>query len=312
MQGSLKDVAKASQLNGRMVVGVWHRPNSSGQETTLDGVRFILDEFASAGINTVFVEAFHHGMTFFKNELIPYYRGYEDYDYGEYSDYLTAFVSEAALRDIEVHAWVQNFYIGVRDEVHFALNHPDWILKNQQGKQRHITEGQGFGGYIFLDPANPEVKDYLKRFYSLMLNTFPQIRGLNLDYIRYPVSIFEEGTDTGYTEISMRNFSERCGLKASESIDDFNKTIKENGLIEKWVDYRAEYITDFVIDISKMVRENHPGVILSTAVFSELDEAYYKKKQNVRAWIAAGALDMLTPMVYSYDAAEVRARMYFP
>ena len=304
MQGSLTK-------NSQPMAGVWHRPNSSGKEDTLDGVRFILDEFVSAGINTVFVEVFHHGMTFFRNEMIPYYRGYDEFDYGEYPDYLTAFMKEAALRGLSVHAWVQNFYIGVRDEVHFAINHPEWILKNQQGQTRHVTEGQGFGGYIFLDPANPEVRKYLVEFYDLMLQRFPEFQGLNLDYIRYPVSIFDEDTDTGYTDIAMTEFAARHGmdLKSEDTRSEFNKAVKENMLYEDWVAYRAKHINDFVASVSKMMRSKYPTKLLSTAVFSELDEAYYKKKQDVREWLRCGALDFVTPMVYSYSADDVRAQV---
>ena len=297
--------------NSQPMAGVWHRPNSSGKENTLEGIRFVLDEFVSAGINTVFIEAFHHGMTFFRNEMIPYYRGYDEFDYGEYPDYLSAFVKEADLRGLSVHAWVQNFYIGVRDEVHFAVNHPEWILKNQQGLTRHTTEGQGFGGYIFLDPANPEVRKYLVEFYDLMLQRFPEINGLNLDYIRYPVSIFEEDTDTGYTDVAMTEFAEIHGIKlmSTDARDEFNQAIKENMLYEDWVAYRANHITVFVSSVSEMMRSKYPNKPLSTAVFPELDEAYHKKKHNVREWLASGALDLVTPMVYSYSADDVRAQV---
>ena len=293
------------------MLGVWHRPNSSGRENTLPGLCSVLDEFCTAGINTIFVEVFHHGMTFFRNEMIPYYRGYDEFDYGEYPDYLSAFVSEATMRGLSVHAWVQNFYIGVRDEVHFAINHPDWILKNQQGNTRHTTEGQGFGGYIFLDPANPQVREYLIKFYDMMLERFPKIKGINLDYIRYPVSIFEEDTDTGYTDIAMREFASKYNLDSSAlgTRTKFNKAIKENELLEEWVAYRAEHVTSFVLAVSEMIHKKHPGKPLSTAVFPELSEAYYKKKQNVRAWLESGALDIVTPMVYSYNADDVRTQV---
>ncbi|MBE6532061.1 MAG: hypothetical protein E7676_00955 [Ruminococcaceae bacterium] len=295
----------------KAVIGVWHRPNSSGRENTLQGLISVLDEFASAGINTVFVEAFHHGMTFFRNEMVPYYRGYDEFNFGEYPDYLTAFVKEATARGISVHAWVQNFYIGVRDEVHFAVNHPDWILKNQHGSTRHTTEGQGFGGYIFLDPANSEARGYLIRFYDLMLQRFPEIKGLNLDYIRYPVSIFEENTDTGYTDVAMNGFAERFGIELMDfdTRVEFNRAIREKNLLEEWVAYRADFVTSFVLDVSRMMRMKHPGKPLSTAVFPELNEAYYKKKQNVQAWLKSGALDMVTPMVYSYNADDVREQV---
>ena len=216
-----------------MMIGVWHRP-SAERESTLEGVIRVIEEFCSAGINTVFLEVFYHGVTFFKNNMVPYKPEFSDFNYCEYTDYLTAFVGEATKRGVKIHAWVQNFYVGVKEEAQFVTEHAAWLLKNQHGMIRHTTEGGGFGGYIFLDPANREVKDFLVEFYNEILTRFPEIKGLNLDYIRYPVSIFEEDTDTGYTEPCMRDFAEREGLSDEEiaSAKLFNATIKEKGLLD--------------------------------------------------------------------------------
>ena len=61
--------------------GVWHRPNASGRETTLDGMRSVLDEMAATGINMIFLETFYHGMTVYKTNLVPYYTGFDKFDY---------------------------------------------------------------------------------------------------------------------------------------------------------------------------------------------------------------------------------------
>ena len=289
-----------------MLRGVWHRP-SAERENSLDGILHLLDEFSSAGLNTVFLEVFYHGVTFFRNDKVPYKPEFIDFDYGEYPDYLTAFIGEATKKGIQVHAWVQNFYVGVKDEAELVVKHADWLLKNQHGMTRHTTEGESFGGYIFLDPANDGVKDFLIDFYSEMLERFPRIAGLNLDYIRYPVSVFGEDSDTGYTEICMSEFTKKSGLsfEKAPSAKEFNNAIKENGLLDSWVAHRAEYVTGFVRRVSEMMRKNHPTKLLSTAVFPNLEETYYKKKQNVGVWLKDGLPDMVTPMVYPYETADV-------
>ena len=43
--------------------GVWHRPNSSGRETTLEGLCSVLDEMSDAGINMIFLETFYPSNT---------------------------------------------------------------------------------------------------------------------------------------------------------------------------------------------------------------------------------------------------------
>ena len=95
--------------------GVWHRPNITGTETNLEGVCAVLDTLKKTGINLVFLETFYHGMTVYRSNLIPYYTGFDAYDYSPYPDYLSAFVAEAEKRGIEVHAWVEDFYVGVNE-----------------------------------------------------------------------------------------------------------------------------------------------------------------------------------------------------
>jgi uncharacterized lipoprotein YddW (UPF0748 family) len=54
-----------------------------------------------------------------------------------------------------------------------------------------------------------------------------------------------------------------------------------------------------------MVSEKHPGKLISTAVFSEVEMTYRLKKQNVRVWIDNGYINMVTPMVYFYESEQV-------
>ena len=289
------------------VKGVWHRPNSSERERNLDELRIVLDEFKEAGINLVFLETFYHGMTIYKTDLVDYHIKLQDFEYGEYPDYLSAFVAEAEKRDISVYAWVQDFYIGFRDYISLVVNHPEWLLINQSGEIRHLTEGQGFGGYIFLDPANPEVRDFLISVYDDILTKHPGIKGLNLDYIRYPISEIDMGTDTGYTKISMLEFADKHKIAVDEntSISEFNKTILSEGLVEEWTSHRAFYVTGFVERVHKMVNEKHSGKLISTAVFAEIGQTYELKKQNIKVWLDNGYVDFVTPMVYFYEADQI-------
>ena len=139
------NVAQQSELNLTQIRGVWHRPNSSERETNLEELCVVLDEFKEAGINLVFLETFFHSSAIFKSEKVAYREKLACYDYGKYPDYFTAFIEEAEKRGIGVHAWVQDFYVGVDEDKDLIINHPDWMLINQDGKIRHTTEGAGFG-----------------------------------------------------------------------------------------------------------------------------------------------------------------------
>lgn len=299
---SAASVASDAQIQAR---GVWHRPNITGVETDLAGVCSVLDTLQRAGINLVFLETFYHGMTVYRTNLIPYYTGFDAFDYSPYPDYLSAFVAEAGKRGIEVHAWVEDFYIGV-DENYFTKYLPQWLMVTQRGTVRQ-TEGADYGGYLFLDPANPEVRQYLIRFYDELLTKFPEIAGLNLDYIRYPIS--SSSDDTGFTEAAMAGFAEENGLTFPEgaSWEDKVKLVKQD--YGKWVNYRAGRVTAFVGEVYEMVKQDHPGVLLSTAVFPEQGKSFGDKKQDFNTWLSRGYLDIITPMAYYDDIDTLKSAL---
>lgn len=282
--------------------GVWHRPNVTGVETDLAGICSVLDTLQKAGINLVFLETFYHGMTVYRSSLIPYYTGFEDFDYSPYPDYLSAFVAEAEKRGIEVHAWVEDFYIGV-NENYFTRHLPQWLMLTKDGAKRQ-SEGEEYGGYLFLDPANPEVRQYLIGFYDELLTKFPDIAGLNLDYIRYPVS--SQSDDTGFTDAAMEGFAAENGIVFPENATREEKVVLVSQQYGKWVNYRANQVTTFVGQVFEMVRQEHAGVLLSTAVFPEQGKSFGDKKQDFNTWLARGYLDIITPMAYYDDIPTLK------
>ena len=68
---------------------------------------------------------------------------------------------------------------------------------------------------------------------------------------------------------------------------------------------RAYFVTCFVRSVYEMIRDKYPEKIVSTAVFSELAAAYSLKKQTIRIWLEKKYVDMVTPMVYFFEADKV-------
>lgn len=298
--------AKATQAEPVIQArGVWHRPNVTGVETNLEGICSVLDTFQNTGINLVFLETFYHGMTVYRTNLIPYYTGFDKFDYSPYPDYLSAFVAEAGKRGIEVHAWVEDFYVGV-DENYFTKYLPNWLMLTKDGANRQ-SEGADYGGYLFLDPANPEVRQYLVKFYDELLTKFPDIAGLNLDYIRYPVS--SRGDDTGYTEVAINGFAAAYGLEFAADASREDRVAMVAARYDDWVNYRADQVTTFVGQVREMVTQKHADVLLSTAVFPEQGKSFGDKKQDFNTWLSRGYLDIITPMAYYDDIPTLKSAL---
>ena len=302
----------------------WHRPN----EFSYSEIEKTVRTFKDCGMNLIFVEAFYHGYTIYKSDdtEIPYYPtlalSYTDTEKGiVYNDYLSAFLACCEEYGIEVHAWVENFYVGVNPSTPILVNHPDWQMYNDDGSVTQRKEG---GAYIFIDPANPEVQDTLIDFYNDLIKKNPKLRGLNLDYIRYPVS--DSSYDTGYTIAAMKGFYDSLGLTfTSEQLSDrskmankFKKLFNSDYLLggqqeadtnyNLWVKYRTNIITDFVERVKNEVKLPN-DIILSTAVFASISESVNSKKADWQQWYQNGWIDIATPMAYYSSASSVKTNV---
>ena len=302
----------------------WHRPS----ENSYSAIESTMRTFRDCGMNLIFVESFYHGYTIYKSDDVefPYYptlaKSYTDTESGiVYDDYLSAFLACAEKYGIEVHAWVENFYVGVNGNTDVLLNHPDWIMYNDDGSATQRKEG---GAYIFIDPANVEVQDALINLYNDMFKKNPGLKGLNLDYIRYPVSNRSE--DTGYTVPAMMGFYESLGKEFNENqladrikmhnkfMQLFNEVYLVGGEAEAtsnynlWVQYRTGIITDFVERVKDEVK-GQTDIILSTAVFANISESLNSKKADWKSWFNKGWIDIATPMAYYSTASSVQSNV---
>ena len=302
----------------------WHRPC----EKNYAEIKANVEMFKEIGVNLIFVETFYHGSSAFKSDLsdIPYHSSLSDqYTDTEknivYKDYLSAFVACCDEYGIEVHAWVENFYVGISGSARILQNHPDWIMYNDDGSYLQRNEG---GLYIFIDPANKEVQDLLIDFYNEIFEKHPGIKGLNLDYIRYPVS--NRSQDTGYTMAAMKGFYESLGKSfTADQLADRTKMANKfkqlfnggyliggqteaNSNYNLWVQYRTDIITDYVLRIKNEVKEPN-GIILSTAVFASISESISSKKADWQIWYKNGWIDIATPMAYYTSAGTVKTRV---
>lgn len=302
----------------------WHRPC----ESTYAGIEENVKMFRDVGINIIFVETFYHGCSAFKSDEpnIPYHPSlastYTDTKKGiVYNDYLSAFIACCKAYGIEVHAWVENFYVGINANIDIVKNNPDWVVYNDDGT---ITQRKEGGAYIFIDPASKEVQDLLINYYNELFAKHPDVAGLNLDYIRYPVS--NRSVDTGYTIAAMKGFFDLMDLEftdaqlasrtkmANRFKQLFDKNYLYGGQVEadanysSWVAYRTDVITNFVRRIQEEVKKPN-NIVLSTAVFAPLSDSITQKKADWQKWYANGWIDIATPMAYYTASSTVETRV---
>ncbi|QVK18363.1 family 10 glycosylhydrolase [Mycoplasmatota bacterium] len=283
--------------------GCWHRPNVLGTEHTLEGIEAILSEMKEVGINSVYVETFWWGRSISNSKIAFYHPRVMNGNYGDYEDYLSAFIDIAHKMDMEVHAWTETFFIGgeVKEQV------PPWIegrehWMNTTYKGGHIQTGKGTEeGFIFLDPTNPEVKDFLISYYKELSKY--NLDGIQLDYIRYPHEDNLE-TSSGYTEYAMNKFMEEIGLEKADNLKEL--LLDNDKLFTDWKNFRKKHVSNFVELAVKEIKKVNPNILISIAVGSDPEIAKNILLQDWPSWVNNGLIDIIAPMAYSRDIDYIK------
>ena len=284
--------------------GMWHRPF----ETNLTQVRQTLQEMKDMSINMLYVETFWLGRLIYPSSVQgTFQHGFTTLEgYGEYgTNLLKAFVEEGKAYGIEVHAWVENFFVGYGTSYQDSpiLNaNPSWALYNYDGSIVQRTEKN----YLFMDPANPEVRRYLKDIYVEIVETM-DVGSIHLDYIRYPVAKNTTSTsttnnlDTGYSDFAEAEFKHLYGYEG-----DLRTLVVTNyqAAID-WKTYKKEVISDFVHGVYYEVKNANFDIGLSTAIFGNVESAINEKMQDWSSWAQEGLIEIITPMSYYQSSLTV-------
>lgn len=276
-------------------MGMWHRPF----ERNIDEVRQTLKELNELGVTELFVETYFNGQLIYPSSvsMTPMHPFVGDYDaYGK--NLLMAFIEEGKLVNIKIHAWVENFFVGRYDQMEdsfWYVNYQDWLLKNRD--QTYLQKNEV--NYVFLDPANPNVREYTLKIYKELMATYA-IESLHLDYIRYPlvyqINAPDISDDVGYTRVALDEFAKQYKLQG-----DIYERLIEVDIYHDWCAYKIKVIDDFVFEVFKLAKESHR--VLSIAIFGDPSHAIKHKMQDWATWIKQSWIDIIIPMAY-YQKSE--------
>lgn len=279
---------------------VWARPQSK----TLEELVSRLDHLANMNINGIYLESFYNGSVLYDSKITDKSEDVVGGYYGIYKDdYLLALITEAHKRDIEVHAWVENFFVG-ESVRHWKKWYKDsWHMVNYDNT---FVQGEGDGnaelvenGFIFLDPANPECLEYILSIYKEMFDRY-DFDGINIDYVRYPHGNLRLETSNGYSEYAIKEFLELNNLNG-----DIRELVKDKEIYQKWTDYRVGKINNLVCEIKKVIDTYDKKIQISTAVVDDVVYAKNNKMQDWISWVDNKEIDIIFPMAYYIGSSEV-------
>lgn len=137
--------------------------------------------------------------------------------------------------------------------------------------------------------CRPEVQEYELALYESVADAYP-VHGLHLDYMR-----------TGGLC--------RCDYCREQMADrgiDIGEIERTDPDFAKWVDWRCERITSFVLQMRELTRSKK--IELSAAVFADIPSCRNSNGQDWLSWAENGAVDFMLPMNYDNSTRNVRVR----
>jgi len=122
------------------------------------------------------------------------------------------------------------------------------------------------------------------------LRAYPELDGIQFDYIRYP----DMEPHYGYAKSNVERFKKTTGLSI----------INEQGL--EWKQWKRAQVTELLTILVKTARALRPNIQVSATGCMPLIRATHEAYQDWPSWVNHGLIDFVTLMDYSPDPQEFK------
>ncbi len=291
--------------------------------TSPEKIDTMVEKASLNGFNTLIVQVRGRGDAYYRSRREP--RAVELKDQPLEFDPLAVTLAKAKQHGLKVHAWINTSLLANLDALpadpkHVYNRHPDWLAvpravavelykmspRDPRYRARIVdwskanrAELEG----VYTGPANSKVRDHIYKIWMDILKDY-EVDGLHFDYVRLASPDFD------YSRTSLEKFTKWLQPKLSAAERrQLDLSLKQNPLAapdayaEKFGDFQREQITRLVERIYRGVKKRKPQVTVSAAVFANDENAYKRRFQDWRRWLALGILDVACPMAYSTDTA---------
>ena len=274
------ETIRAEEAQANPMRAIWLRPKEINKEQ----VEATVQKLADTGINTIYLESVFNGFTIFP---VEYDYTYQNPMYGGF-DVLEAYVEACHSRGMQLHAWVESFFIGMQransgGPVYKAKK--DWLLTDKDGNNWEDTM---YGRMFFLNPARPECREWIIGLYEVLVTNY-DVDGVQLDYVRYPEKTKDK--DYGWDEYTINAFIAEKGFDPRD--------YKENSFeADVFAQFKRNQVTQYVKDCSARLKKINPDLILALSVYPFYPDGIKNFMQSTELWMEEGYGDMIFPMAY--------------
>jgi len=273
-----------------------------------EGVDQLIAQCKSAKLNEIYLQFFQSGNAYYDSRICDKTK-YDQMVKAAGLDTLDLLLREAQENNINVFAWVNVLSLGINDKAGILNKYGSSILtRDQYQRPSKAVSNMELDKYylrenmIFLEPGDPRVEEYVLTIINEIINRYPLISGIHLDYLRYPSPVpfapgsrFNKfGLAYGYGAKNVERFKEKTGLNSLETLNNEDEYLA-------WDNWRRAQVTELVRKISSLVKVKSASLLVSCAVIPLAERAYANAFQDWSAWLEEGIIDYAVLMAYTKD-----------
>ncbi len=240
----------------------------------------------SAGVKKLFVQVYREGKAWFPSEVgdtTPYQNALQKV--GE--EPFALLIREAHAEGLEVHAWINLLSLGANADAPIVKKYGASILTRNKQEKKKISDYLIDNQY-WLEPGDLQVRSELSRMVAEIVSAYPELDGIQFDYIRYP----DTKPAYGYTRENLKRFQQATGL---------NKLSEKN---QDWRKWKRDQVTELMRLLAGRARGINPKIQVSTTGCAPYVRAREEAFQDWAEWINQSYVDFVTMMNYPDDLNE--------
>jgi len=250
------------------------------------GITHLIDFAKKNRVTILFVQVYRANKAWFPSRFAdtsPYQESMRKVS----EDPLALIIQQAHAAHIQVYAWLNILSLSANKDSIILKKYGNGILTKNLKEKKTLVDYKIDGQY-FLEPGDIQVRRELSAITEEVLCAYPQLDGIQFDYIRYP----DRNPAYGYTTDNIERFKKATGT-----------TVVDEGS-QSWQNWKRTQVTEFLKILVKKSRAIHPDISIAATGCMPYSRAYYEAFQDWASWLKDGLVDYVTIMSYSPDPLE--------
>ncbi|MDR0729751.1 MAG: family 10 glycosylhydrolase [Prevotellaceae bacterium] len=227
-------------------------------------ITIYLEKIKETGFNEIYVDVKPGiGYALYDSDILPPLTQWGAETVHRDWDYLGFFIEEAERLGIRVIASISTLGFGVAGKQEGLIyDDPRWDGKTQMemvgNDPGHIVDMRTQTGVdaAMLNPCLTEVQTFVISIVEEIATKYPKLKGICLDYCRW------YGGNYGFGDATMAAFEAYSGERVTNRNDIITATGGIGPLYKKWIEFRAQTITNLVTNIRSAIKAIRPEMEL--------------------------------------------------